>query len=497
VVRKPLANAAGWLLPVLVALVATPHLLHALGAPRFGVWALCVLVASLLPTLDFGYGVAAVRDIARNQNALAQRALAAEVLTIGLVAAAIYAVLVVVARTLIARWLNFEEAVTAEEGSRLILLLAPWIALGCVNAALAAPARAKERFAALAVLGTISSASLWGFSVLLARGGAGLEALLVLGVAIQAAVAIVLCLMNRRITGHWPVPATRIATLTRSNHFAWASFANSATSLATYHADKALVSAFVGPAAAGLYTVVSNIANKLLGLIASLAAVVYPRVAAQHGSGDDASTARLYALASRIAMNVTLALATLGLVLADRFLRLWLGSVVTDELVLAFRLLIVAYVIASSAVVASNVLSGRGNARRGAVFAAAGGAITLTAGVLLIPRWGVAGAGVAALLGMSQAALFDAFVRRELKAAHPAVAAWGRPWLGWLMAAALAASAAWVVVHFVSGWGGFLLAAAAGVVAWAVVWFGLGFALPEERQIARQLLHGPMQRAGL
>lgn len=485
--RKPLANAAGWLLPVVVALIATPWLLHELGAARFGVWAMCVLVASLLPTLDFGYGVAAIRDMAREADPAARRRVASELLTIGLLTGALFAAVVALGRGGIARWLNFDAAVPTDEGREVLLLLAPWVALGCVNAALAAPARALERFGALAAIGITSSVALWGISIAFAVGGMKLSALMLVGIVVQAAVAVALSLLYRKTAGSWPAPARRLHTLLRSSRFAGASFANSVTSLATYHADKALVSAFIGPAAAGLYTIVANVANKLLGLIASLAGVIYPRVAGHEGRGDIAATAALYAVASRIALNVTLALATLGVVLADRFLRLWLGSVVTSELVTAFRLLIVAYVIASSAVVASNVLSGRGNARRGAWFAALGGAITLCAGLLLIPRWGLVGAGLAALLGMSQAAAFDLWVRRELIASHPGLKAWRRPWHGWAVAVVVCGMTTWGVAHGLDGWPGLLLAAVCGSAAWAAVWFGLGFAMPEERAMVDRL----------
>jgi O-antigen/teichoic acid export membrane protein len=488
-VRKPLANAAGWLVPVIVALVATPWVLHALGAARFGVWALCLLIASLLPTLDLGYGIASVREIARAPDPAERRTIAREMLTVGLLSAAVFSLLALVAGTMVARWLSFDEAVSAGEADRLMTLLVPWIALACINAALTVLPRALEQFVALAWLGIASNVALWAGTSALASQNASLSALLLFGAFVQAAVAVALVLINRKLSGRWPLPVSRLSRLPRSSAFAWASFSNSLTSLATYHADKALVSAFLGPAAAGLYTIAANIANKLLGLIAALAAVVYPRVASLHGAGDGRATAHLYAVASRIALAVTLALATIGLVLAERFLRLWLGSVVTHELVGAFRLLIVAYVIASGAVVASNVLSGQGNARRGAFFAAAGGVITVLAGWLLIPRAGLIGAGIAALLGMSQAALFDIWVRRELKAEHPAAGSpWSRPWLGYALAVAAAGAATWACAQFIQGWVGLAVAASAGLATWLTVWFWGGFALPEEREIARRLM---------
>jgi O-antigen/teichoic acid export membrane protein len=207
------------------------------------------------------------------------------------------------------------------------------------------------------------------------------------------------------------------------------------------------------------------------------------------GGADRLQVARLYFVSNRILMTLTIALSVVGVVLAERFLLLWLGANVTPGLVLAFRLLIVAYLMASASVVASNILSGRGNAHRGAWFAALGGVMTVTAGVLLIPRLGVEGAGWAGVIGMSQAVVFDLWMEHDLRAEHPEYAAGQRrPWVGWGVAGVAAGVTAWLVQHALAGWFGLLAAGALGIAAFAAAWFGARFASAEERQIAARVL---------
>lgn len=489
--RKAVFNAAGWLLPVLVALVATPWLIRELGAARYGVWALIVMLGALIPTLDFGYGVAAVRELAaaRGDSARIQR-VSGELFSLGLLLGALAWAAVALGGSAISDALNFEQAVPEAEARLLMGLLGPWIAVAFVNGALTALPRAQEHFGSLALLGTLSSLGLWIGATALASLGADLPQLMIFGLGLQGAMGVALAILHRRIAGRWPRPIAAFGTLARSTRFAFASFVGSLTSMATYHADKALVSAFIGPAAAGLYTASANVANKLLGLVASLGGVIYPRVSMlQAGGADRLQVARLYFVSNRILMTLTLALAVVGVVLAERFLSLWLGTNVTPGLVFAFRLLIVAYVMASASVVASNILSGRGNAHRGAWFAALGGVMTVGAGVLLIPRLGVQGAGWAGVIGMSQALVFDLWMERELRAEHPEYATGQRrPWAGWLVAGLVAALVAWLALHLLPGWFGLLAAGGLGLAAFGLVWFGAGFASPEERQIAARLL---------
>jgi O-antigen/teichoic acid export membrane protein len=386
-------------------------------------------------------------------------------------------------------WLNFEQAIPQSEGRRVLLLVGPWVAIALVNGCLAALPRALEQFGVLAFLGTVHSVALWVGAIVLSSISKDLEPLILLGIALQLILFGAVAAVQRKTIGQWPVPALRFRTLARTSRFSLASFSGSVASLATYHADKALVSAFLGPAAAGLYTAVSGVANKLIGLIAALAAATYPRVSALHAAGNQLSVAGLYSIASRMLVTLSVALGVIGIALAERFLTLWLGTNVSADLVTAFRLLIGGYVLASTSVVASNVLSGQGNARRGAWFAAMGGVITVLAGVLLIPRFGLVGAGLACVIGMAQAVAFDAWVARELRESSrdPLLVA-RRPWVGWLVAGLVTGLTAWIAVRELPGWVGLLASGALAAGAWIAVWFVAGFASVEERLVVARVI---------
>lgn len=483
-------NAAGWFLPLLVAVVATPLLLRELGPARYGVWAICVVLAALVPMLDLGFGTAAVRELASSRDDLPrQRRVTAELVTLMLAQGAFTWTVLALGADAVAGWLNFEQAVEASRGRALIMLLGAWTAVSFLNNALMALPRAHERFGALAILTTLGSLGLWIGTTLLALGGADLPLLLLYGILLQLLTAGALVVVHRHIAGSWPRPALKLAVLPKHSRFAMASFLASLASIATYHADKALISAFIGPAAAGLYTTVANVASKLLGLTAAFGGVLFPRISMIHSEGNVDQVERLYHGYHRTLMGLSIVLGATGIVLAERFLTLWLGKNSSADLVLAFRLLIVAYVVASTSVVASNVLSGRGNAHRGAWFAGLGGLMTVVACLLLIPRMGLVGAGVAAIIGMSQALAFDFWARLELNAGPTASGRAKRlPWTGWLLAAGAAAAVAWISASFLSGWGGFLASGVAAVAAALALWFAGGFASAEERDIATRCL---------
>lgn len=486
--RKSLLNAVGWLLPLLVALLATPLLIGTLGAARYGVWALCLVLVTLVPTLDFGFCIAAVREVAaaRSDDRLQARVLA-ELATITLGLAALAWLVIAAAAQVLAGWLNFDHAMPAAESASLVRLLAAWAALAVVNNALTVLPRGRESFGTLAVVAAGSSLGLWVGATALALMGYGLGVLVAYAIVLNTLLALALLALHRRTLGSWPRTALKVSILPARAHFAGASFIGSLASAATYHADKILVATILGPAPAGLYTAASNVASKLLGLVAALGAVLFPRVSTIAIASSAASIAHLYGLYFRAVMTVCLVLAVTGIVLADRFLTLWLGSNATPDLVLAFRMLIVAYVAASTSVVASNVLSGRGNAHRGALFALLGGVLTVGAGLLLIPHLGLEGAGLAAIIGMSQALAFDLWMRRELaeEAGMPAQRA--IPWLGWTSVCIAAAGAA-ALGSLAPGWPGLLLGGASGVVVATGLWFAAGFASEHERHLAHRIV---------
>lgn len=487
--QKSLANALAWLLPPLLVLLCTPLLIRYLGVERFGVWSLCALLAVLLPTFDLGFGVAAVRAFAaRLADAESCRHLLAELLSVATVLGALCAALLWVAAAPLARWFNFDHALPAAEAVAVLRLLVPWVIAGFLMGVLTALPRAREQFVLLAAISAVNNVAVWGGAVALAALGRSIGSMLVLAAVAQLASVLMLLALHRRWLGRWPILSLRWGQLRALRGFALGSFAGSVTTLATYHADKLLVAAFLGPAAAGVYSALSNVARQLLGLTSALAAIVYPRVARLHQQEAHFAIGRTYMQASRALFTLNVAFAVVGLAVAGRFAELWLRAAADGPQVLAFRFLIVAYLLTGVSVVASNVLGGIGNARRGAWFAALGGALTLVAGFLLVPTFGVVGAALATAIGTSQAVLFDHLLERQLRSSlHGRLLARPRRWGGLLLASAAALVVCGFGLWLPHGWPVLLLTGAAGLAAFGWVWFRGGFARREERILYARL----------
>jgi O-antigen/teichoic acid export membrane protein len=129
------------------------------------------------------------------------------------------------------------------------------------------------------------------------------------------------------------------------------------------------------------------------------------------------------------------------------------------------------------------MLAGKGNTHRGATFAFAGGVMTLASCALLVPAFGIVGAAVAALLGTSQAAIFELWAHGEAQAMHRLDRFRLRRTATALVVAAGGAAAAATIVSFAmaTGWPALFVAAFAASAAFVSLWFGLGLAAREER----------------
>jgi len=107
-----------------------------------------------------------------------------------------------------------------------------------------------------------------------------------------------------------------------------------------------------------------------------------------------------------------------------------------------------------------------------------------------VPRFGIVGAAAAALLGMSQAAIFELWAHREAQSKHRFVRFRLRRTAAALVICAGGAAAATAIVSSVlaSGWPALLAAALAGTVVFVALWFGLGLAAREERVLLGRVL---------
>lgn len=365
-VRNTGLNLLGQGLPLLVALVAVPLLLHGLGEARFGVLGLVWMFVTLLG--DLGFGRAGTRFAAEALGAgradhvhriarvtvVAQAALGA---LLGLALAAS-------AAAMVGSILNVEPALR-EEARLSFLLLAATVPLLSVGAAFRGLLEAAQRFGSMnAVRFTVSTLNYLLPIVVLATGG-GLVAIVAVLMALRAAGTVGFAVAARPVWraaaappgAEGPPPAVGEIL----GFGAWVTVSTVVSPVLVY-LDRFLLGALVSVAAVGVYTAPYEVVTRVLLVPASVATTLFPAVSAFRGMGGAERVGRT----SRKAAWGVLALVgpvALGFwLLAGPLLRLWLGEAAVPEMVTALRLLAPGVLANAFAFVPFSVLQGVGRA---------------------------------------------------------------------------------------------------------------------------------------
>lgn len=510
-----MSNLAAQGIPFLLLLVVTPVLLTSLGRERYGALILFNLIPQIAGQLDLGFATAATRGFAqysaRGERDAALR-LFREVLVLLTVWGAVLAVVFYLCRATIAHALNLDTIV--DDDSWIYLSAAIAIPVALANAATLVPLRATERYGRVARIQVGVGMVYWTACAVWAPRGGTLTQLVALGTLTVAAGTVALYRAahdgprpsadDATVDPALPAPLVALpdATIIRLPTAAPASrpasrfllrpflplsagaFVAQASSLATYHADKLLVSALISPAAVGAYAICTNIANKILLVVAAGTTFTFPRSAKLHAEGNLAAVAATFADTTRIAMLAATAIAVSVAALAPAFLEVWIGATFAHDFGDTLRLLAIGYTISAASVVASNVAFGIGEVRIPASFAILGGVVTLVSVGILAPRYGAAGAAGAAVIGMSQAAIFNSVVARRL-GPDARAASWPLLWRLALVAVPVALLSA-ATTPLVGGWFSLLATGALTSGIFVALWVLL-FADGDERAMLRRL----------
>ena len=202
--------------------------------------------------------------------------------------------------------------------------------------------------------------------------------------------------------------------LVREAQFSAGMFAAQAAGTLVNQGDRMIVAALGSTAMAGLYALCVNIANKSVAAVVAINSFVLPHAAGLQAAGRDNMRPGLVHALERSVAVLLLPVLLPALLLADMFLRLWLGGFATPELTSAFRILLIAFAVLTFAVPISNVLVGSGESSLGARYSWMTVVIVFGAMLFAVPRFGLIGAAAAVLVGQSTSLLFAAKARRML-----------------------------------------------------------------------------------
>lgn len=402
-------NVAGAIVPIIVALVATPLYLELIGSGRYGLLALAALLTGYFGAFDLGLAKAATQRIAalRGSSDAARAtsfwsALAASSAMGVIGGAALYWI----ANAIFAHYVRTNSSLRQEVVAALPYLAAR-LPVAVVGSVLSGSLRGRERFLEVNVLWSGAAIAIQAVPLLTAwLAGPELRWLMASSLAVQlVALAIAAWLCGRYVTGGGRV------TISRKEFMLMLSFGGWVTVSAVFGSlmlvlDRFLIGAMISAAAVTIYTLPYQIAQRVLLLPSALQTAMYPRQAA--ASGDE--KVRITGIGTRaVAVGIT-PIVVAALYLIGPFLKVWVGGRIDVELAgQVGRMLLLSFWCTGIAYVPFARVEAEGRARVGALVHLAELAVYAPALIVCVMQFGLAGVAIAtAARCFVDAALFNA-----------------------------------------------------------------------------------------
>jgi O-antigen/teichoic acid export membrane protein len=430
--RSTLWNLAGRLLPLLVAVAATPLLLDRLGLARWGIFALALSLVGLFGMFDLGIGRALTRIVAARLAAGTAQAAASAVAT-GLALLTGLGVLAGVAAAAgawaYADLLDLPAALRAEVRWALLALsvAAPLV---LVNAALWGVLAAHQRFAA-ANLANLPILALYYLGPLAAL--AAWDHLAAATIVLVACRVVMTWAYWRLCRAALPALATARPDWSIAQELlrqgGWITLSNTLQPVAQ-HLDRFIIAARLSAEAVAHYATPFDIVIRIAVLAQAVLAGAFPAIATAL-AGPHQEAGRLVRHSLLAILGLVLPPCLVCLLFADLLLGWWLGPEFAAAAATPARWLAAGIVLFALDGVAAALIDGAGHARRNALLALAELALYLPCLFLALDTLGIAGAAmvwtlralVVAAVRLALATGIHAKLAAELRALAPAFAA--------------------------------------------------------------------------
>ena len=417
-------NIAGRVLPLVLALAATPFLIAALGLTRWGIFALALSLIGLFGMFDLGIGRALTRVVAA-RLAAPQPGEAAGVVRAGIALLAGLGVAAGLAAAA-AAWayaglLDLPDTLRTEVRWALLVLAAA-APLVLVNAALWGVLAAHQRFA---------GANLANLPIMVLYYLGPLAVLHVWNSLIAATLVLVFCRALMTLA-YWrlclaAMPGLRIARPDRAavrpllRQGGWITLSNLLWPIAQ-HLDRFIIAARLSAEAAALYATPFDLVIRIAVLAQAVLAGAFPAIATALAGGpadEPGAAGRLFRHAALGILALVLPPCLLAILFADILLGWWLGAAFAADAAAPMRFLAAGVVLAALDGVAAALIDGAGRAARNALLAVAELIVYLPLLFLALDAWGITGAAIVWTLR----ALAIAAIRARLAfGVHPALA---------------------------------------------------------------------------
>lgn len=379
-------------------IAATPILTQHLGLDRFGVLVLVTALVAFGAVFNFGFGDTTLKFVSQYMETQDRVRALTVVRTIGaltLIFGTLIAICFMVASPTVAVWLRVNTVPGALEALFLTGMLMP---LKMLESVYIASLRGCNRYDLAGKVTVLTKLVGIALQVSLAVNGHGLPGILLAGIAVSLISTISLLGLNCRILG-FAIPGYSASCFAEIRTFSGWSWVQGIAGLVYANIDRIIISAILGPVALGIYGVCIQLAQNIHYALAAASHSLFPLIS-RIGSGDakanSAEIREIFLGASRRLSVIAVVAGTVGAVFSYEILEVWVGASIAREGGIVLSLLCLSYGwFAANSIVPYYTLNGLGLAGIQAGVSVTGGAIMGAASLMLIPLFGLAGAGAA------------------------------------------------------------------------------------------------------
>ena len=397
--RNWVFNLLGWGVPLSVALVTIPYVVHGLGAERFGILSVASALLGYFGIYDFGLGRATTKFVAESL-ALGESDTLPKVVWTSLWCAVMFGILgtlITLGLTpiMVDRFLKISPGLITETKTSLFVLSTA-LPIVLAGNALRGVLEAGQMFGAVNYVKVPTTSSMF----LLPVAGVffhltlpGIMWLLV-GARVVATLAYLgSCLkVFPTLRGHYLPTRGRIRPLLA--YGGWITASNFTVPLLTY-IDRFLIGSLVSMGAVGYYSAPYEAINRAWVVPGTLAATLFPAFTNLHANGSKARLEELCARSLKSLLLISAPALLLVALFAKQLLRWWLGTEFANQSTTTLQILALGMLITSIGLIPSSLLQGVGRPDLTGIFSLLELLFQTGSCWLLIKHFGMSGAALA------------------------------------------------------------------------------------------------------
>ena len=396
VARNSILNIMGFAVPTLMTLIFTPSLVHRMGTEDYGIWNVAISALGLMGVFEFGLGTALAKYVAEytaNNNSYGLSA----AVSMGFVFNVFIGILMMLPLYFFSPQIaRLFPDVTASSSIQLSDAIR-WSSFGFIplllkNSGLAIPSGLQRYEIPVMVKVLQNTFTLLSAFMIVFLGGGVVEVVLSTVVLMWLSGFLSLLIALRMLKGF----NTRIVF---SREYAKKIFSfmiftgTTGIGIAMFSSlDRITVGAILGLSAVTYYTVSIGIANKLTALSSAFTQALMPAASSWQATGNNQKL-KNYLWRSTVLTGLLNIVLGGGLILiAEPFMRIWMGNEFAEHVIVPFRILILVYALMSVSAPSFHIANGMGFPWINAVGTILQGVGIVGLIVLLGPRYGLTGA---------------------------------------------------------------------------------------------------------